>query len=135
MVDLKKLLLKILSAPMVIDSGTTTGTNGEISWMKWSNGRLEISGVLRNLSFTHYAGPFSSFYGYTYNLDWVASGNTPAFINADYSIIHSWYIGGGYAIPATQMNASTTGITLFALASQSGSQQIEIHFQVIGRWK
>lgn len=133
-VSLKEIIKNLLNTPREIDAGTTTGGNGRIYWTKWSNGILEIDGSLTGLSLTNYS-TFSPFNGYYYDLNWVVSGNTPAFVDGRYSIVHSWYIGGGFAMAATQMNRNSNGIRLYALASASGTQSVEIDFHIIGKWK
>lgn len=137
MLDIKKLLARMLKCDYVIEDGFYRGTNGEIRYKKWAHGTLEISVFLHDMSLTNYASAYNGWYPYYYTLNWnnIAPIEIPSFINTDYSVVHTWTLGGGLASPGTVLSKSTNQVNLYAMGSYPGTLSCQINVELKGRWK
>lgn len=108
------------------------GTSGIWTYRKWNSGIAECWGR-GSATLSHYttAGG-NGFYGYhtTFSLPTglFVAGSVP---------VHTYIptVGTGFAIPASGMASSNTGIHVYALANTSGSQSCTFDITVKGRWK
>lgn len=114
-------LLTTANPDYVIETGTTNGWQ----YQKYKSGWID--------AYRFYSGNLSNYATYNgFNAYSVAF--TPPFTmaNTAYSVSAEWYIGSGFAMPATTLNKSTTGFTVYALASQSGTQSVNLWVHLVG---
>lgn len=123
-VDVKELIGKILNTPVVVE----TGTSGIWNYRKWSNGTAECWGAWYG-TLSHYS-TYAGFYGYYQTVGLPSGLFTVAPI-----VNYSAYVGGGFALTGTCTANTTTTISVYALASGSGSQTVGFHMYCIGKWK
>lgn len=124
-INVKKVLEKLLSTRMVIESGT----DGIWTYRKWSDGTAECWGVFSNTT-SHYATVFG---GYGYNSGTV---NFPQNLFQSAPIpTFSARIGNGFAVTGTQTNSLTnTSSNFYAVSSASGSQTCYWYIYLVGKW-
>lgn len=125
MINVNKLLAKILSCPFVVEKGTS----GVWTYMKWSDGRAECWCTCSNTT-THYTS-WIGCYGYNINITF-----PPGLFNASPIVTYSSKIDSGFAFTGTLANfPTTTGTTCYAVASASGSKTCYWYIYAIGTWK
>lgn len=136
MLDVKKLLARMLKCDYVIEENSHIGANGEIRYKKWAHGMLEISIYLYGFGLSHYAVA-NGWYFYNYNINWnnLAPISIPNFVNTQYTVTQSWVIGSGVASPGTILNKATNQFTSFGMSNVSGKQTVQISVELKGRWK
>ena len=112
----------------IIDTTIYAGTNGIIWGEKWA-----IRVYIYSLTKTHYS-TYNNMYGYNQIIDW-ATDTGWNFKDTNYSVSYDWRIGSGFAITAGEMQRYTGKCTVYALASTSGSQPVNISLKADGFWK
>lgn len=123
--DLKELIAKLTNTPMIVEQGTSDIW----TYRKWSNGTAECWGTWAG-TLTHYANPFSGFYGYYNTISFpVGLFNSPP--NATYTA----GVGSAFAWAGAYFGTTTTGMNCYAVAGLSGSQTVRFSISVKGRWK
>ena len=125
-ISLKKVLAKLLSTKMVIESGTS----GIWTYRKWSDGTAECWGrAVKTLS--HYTTS-NGFYGYytdfAFPSDLFIAGSTPTHT-------YTATVGSGFGIAAGGQSTTNTNMRVYALSSASGSQSCTFDIVAKGRWK
>ena len=128
MLNLKALLTKILSCPMVIDHGV----RGIWHWRKWSDGTAECWGTWSSASVTHYGQQFG---GYAYNSGTI---NFPSgLFKATPIVNYSGYIGNSFFLTGTHTlnSVSKDGFVAYVLTAVSGAQSMIVYIHVIGQWQ
>ena len=132
MLNLKKMLLKLLSVPHVVEEGGT-GIHSNWYWRKWSDGRLEcwirrewsttIDSTWGSLFFKGYTQTPAYPVAFIYNPVIFASAVVPsgnAWITIDKTTQSVTSIGNLYAISPTKITTATT---------------VVIDVYAFGRWK
>lgn len=105
------------------------GTDGIWNYRKWDSGVSECWGTWVG-TLTHYANPFSGFYGYYTTITFPDS----LFIsppNATYTA----GVGNAFAWAGAYFGTTTTEMNCYAVAALSGSQTVRFSISVKGRWK
>lgn len=119
--EVAQLITTVEEKDYVIETGTTNGWNYQKYKSGWIDAYRLYTGNLSNYATSN------GFYAYSVSF-------TPPFTmaNTAYSVSAEWYIGSGFAMPATTLNKSTTGFTVYALASQSGTQSVNLWVHLVG---
>ena len=119
--EVAQLITTVEEKDYVIETGTTNGWQYQKYKSGWIDAYRLYTGNLSNYA------TYNGFYAYSVNF-------TPPFTmaNTAYSVSAEWYIGSGFAMPATTLNKSTTGFTVYALASQSGTQSVNLWVHLVG---
>lgn len=115
-----------------VDWVTSTGSSGNWQWRIWNSGLKEVEGKYDGTPATgkHYA-TVGGLYGY--RVDSFSIPTAARFTTTDYKIVANWTIGSGFAMDAgTVTSRSTSGFSLYALASASNQSTVHIHFYCIG---
>lgn len=100
------------------------------SWRKWNSGLAECWVEDITKTNTHYDTWLG---GYTHYLDY----DLPiTFVNSDYCVVFSGWIGAGYACSARHIVIDSSTVRLYYLASD-GSSNVAVHSSIMvkGRWK
>lgn len=123
MLDLKVLLTKILSTPMIVEQGTISGW----TFRKWSNGTAECWG--------RYTG--SSISGNAVN-NWyctTASIALPSFftsVTQAHANLYEWSTGYFWA---SVRAVTTSAVTVNMIRNNSGTAVPKVDLYIIGKWK
>ena len=110
-------------------------SNNDWSYRKWANGRFEMWKVYNGAptTNTHYT-QINGFYGYRVENFNFSSSCTP--INTNYHISAEWRVGSGFAMSAGTVGTKTTsGFSLYCVASAGSQSAVTINIYVTGRWK
>ena len=118
---------------VIVDTTIYAGTNGIVWGEKWASGKMSIKFYMYSLTLTHYS-TYNNMYGYYKVMDW-ATDTGWNFKDTNYSASYDWRIGSGFAINAGEMSRTTGKCSVYALASSSGSQPVNISLKVDGLWK
>lgn len=124
---------RLRDTPQIVEKILYNGTNGRIWGEKWSDGRMTINYYFYTLTKTSYA-TWNNMNGYYHTLDW-GSDIGWYFKDTNYSVSYAWRIGSGYALNAGELQRNTGKTNVYALASASGSQSVNISVQIEGFWK
>ena len=105
-------------------------TSGIWTYRKWNNGVAECWGRY-SATLTSYttAGSFSGYYStVSFPSGLFVSGSIPTHT-------YTATVGNGFSMPASGMNASSTGMNVYALATATGSQSCVFDIMAKGKWK
>ena len=128
-VSLKKLLIKMLSTPMVLE----TGTSGIWTYRKWSDGTAECWGRTAVATYTHTTQSGNAYY-------------TSATFSFPSNLFASVTVGFGDRVQGTGSTPSNTLITInvralttneisvWVQSASSGSQSLAISLYARGTW-
>ena len=123
--SIKALLTKILNRLVVgvIETGYTNGW----SYIKYSNGYVD-AWYYNQFTISHYA-TVNGFYAY------LISGLSLPFemSDANYWIDTTWQISSGFTIRGSERRTTTQIVSLYALATASGSQAVRINVHIYGK--
>lgn len=123
-VDVKKLIGKILDAPIVVESGVS----GIWNYRKWSDGTAECWGTWGG-TLTHYG---TSFGGYAYYTSvYFPSG----FFIAPPLVTYSGQVDSSFALTGTQLTIDKDYTNCYAISGVSGSQTVLFELDCKGKWK
>ncbi len=128
--NLKKLLIKFLQTPMIVESGTS----GIWTYRKWSDGTAECWGktAAKTYSFTAQSGN-----GY-YTSE---SQTLPSGLFTSSTVGFAERLQGTGSSPSNSLmtinisSLTTTTISYFVQSTYSGSQSLAISLYIIGKWK
>lgn len=134
MLDVKALLTKTLNAikvDYIVEEKSISGTDGKGYYRKWNSGVLEVW-YAYNLQLSNYA---SYNIGGLYRLQVNFTSDLGiSFVDTYYSLTQGWNVGSGVAYPAG-FQKSTTSVTIFANANNTGTQWCNVNLYMCGRWK
>lgn len=124
--DLKELIAKIVSTPLVIEHGT----NGIWTYRKWSDGTAECWGR-SDLG----SKAITTAYGYGY----YASANTinfpSTFFNNVPTVTISSQDGAGYGTWFNITTVTTASVAGYMYATTSITPPITLNINAVGKWK
>lgn len=124
LVNIKKIIGKILNTPLVIEESTS----GIWTCRKWTDGRAECWGTWTG-TLSHYTTGLG---GYAYNTGII---NYPTnFFVEEPNAYFSGRIGSGFCNTGTVYAASKDGINCYAISTSSGSQSCIFFIYAVGKW-
>ena len=125
LLDVKKLIAKMLNAPFVIEQGTS----GIWTYRKWSSGIAECWGG-KAVTLSNYAS-YGGFYGYYTNIAFPSG----LFVSAPVLTYTAW-IDDAYALTGTLTRSLTKdSANIYALSNALGSKPTSWYVVAKGRWK
>lgn len=119
MLNLKKLLAKLLKAPVIIE----TGTSGSAAYEKWSNG------VLRYYGYSIVPASNSGYATYDYPVHFKTGTNPKGVANVRYT--------SGIVVGATAIATTVSKLTLYTrnINGQMITVEHEVDWIIWGYWK
>lgn len=122
MLDMKKALTKIMEAPIVVETGTTSNSR----YRKWSDGTMELwMNYVGNVTFT---GDRAT-HAFTLPVTFTSTPYMYATVNGDTDVYWSSVISCRY------LSETSVSVVVERKTSTSGSYKIGISFYAIGKWK
>ena len=136
MINLQTLFARILSCPMVIETGTTTSTmttgptTCNWTYKKWSDGRYELWGIINSTTYQMTNAYGNAYYrAYTLNLP-TGFQYMPDFVSIQRGQ------GDGYDLIHLEVsNANATRIVYYAIDTYSSSRAYQVCVYVTGFYK
>ena len=126
MLDVKKLLTKILSTPLVVEQGTS----GIWTYRKWSNGTAEIWGIKeQSITGVSKSQPFSG-YNYAFGQVQYPSG---FFVAVPVAVV-SGRVGSMYQVVSYSASYQSA-VSIEFQSNASGTYNCCAYIYSIGRWK
>lgn len=128
MLSLKKLFIKLLTTPMVVE----TGTSGIWRYRKWSDGTAECWALSNSQSYAVTNAYVNGWYANLGNVNFPSG----LFTSAPCLEATRTNVGSGSALIFLSCNSlSASGFAGFVSATSSGTYDAQFSFYAIGRWK
>ena len=123
--SLKKIIVRILKTPMIVE----TGTSGIWTYRKWSNGVAECWGNATSANISNVV--VSGWYGGTFA---PPSFPTNLFVSAPLVFVNVTTWGTGYHF-GSAYNISSTGCRIEGIRNDNASSAMTVAIKAKGRWK
>ena len=136
LVNIKKIIGKILNTPLIIEEGSEQVTTGHIinwEWRKWSDGTVECWGIVAPETYS-----FTTASGYAYYVYSNYSLPTNLFQTAD--VVFADRLQGTGSTPSNTLvtinihSLTTSTVGLYIQSASNNAQSLAISLYVKGAW-